>query len=536
MTTVELPPKVWTQIAEATGAIYVEHRNSGQAPYRITVASAPPVSSGDGEVFGSNERGDFATGPGKVYARPLNNEQARITFSVTVLRETASDAVTVEVPVGSSLVSAIFTNAPVLRPVTLVLEAGYVMGEQVIIDGLDLGHLTITAEDATVTIDGAAMVTETPGRSDGGPRKPAFAGLNGAVMPAIGALFSMSSAGSGSNRDGLFLYRSRGIVLPDCGITNAKGAGAYLVSSQLSAEKGVFSNALDRGVWARSASRVDFFDGVASGCGWTAFQLDGGSSGECGSANLTNSGHYGFRVRGGSQGGGRAADVSGSAGHGLNCNEGSSMEFRDGVALLCGITDGEPAVQATESSMINAFGADISGTFASGLVTARSGSVICAEEATVNFSSGSGVHYRALRGAIISGIDFAAGKTLSQPVNRYTGDGAILDVTQPTPFALSVPAASTLVIASGAITVTQSYHLVDTEASAATDTLDTINGGNEGDIVILRGAEAATRVVTVSNGTGNLRLPGGSVALNGVNDTVTMLKVGSNWIAISVKA
>jgi len=58
-----------------------------------------------------------------------------------------------------------------------------------------------------------------------------------------------------------------------------------------------------------------------------------------------------------------------------------------------------------------------------------------------------------------------------------------------------------LTIAAGEITVTGEedfrYNWIDTEADAATDELDKINGGKEGEILILHPAFAATRVITV---------------------------------------
>ena len=73
--------------------------------------------------------------------------------------------------------------------------------------------------------------------------------------------------------------------------------------------------------------------------------------------------------------------------------------------------------------------------------------------------------------------------------------------------AINLGASPTLTIASGVITVTKSTHKIDTEGAAATDNLDTINGGTDGDILILRTANGA-RDVTIKNGTGNLRTVG----------------------------
>jgi hypothetical protein len=77
--------------------------------------------------------------------------------------------------------------------------------------------------------------------------------------------------------------------------------------------------------------------------------------------------------------------------------------------------------------------------------------------------------------------------------------GGILNMGSPT----------TLTIASGVITIprTTSYHFIDTEASAAADDLDTINGGVAGDVISLRSA-ASSRDVTLKHLTGNIQLAG----------------------------
>jgi hypothetical protein len=65
-----------------------------------------------------------------------------------------------------------------------------------------------------------------------------------------------------------------------------------------------------------------------------------------------------------------------------------------------------------------------------------------------------------------------------------------------------------LTIASGAITVGNSrYYIVDTEADAASDDLDTINGMVQGEVYTFRAADAA-RTVVFKDGTSNLRTAG----------------------------
>lgn len=63
-----------------------------------------------------------------------------------------------------------------------------------------------------------------------------------------------------------------------------------------------------------------------------------------------------------------------------------------------------------------------------------------------------------------------------------------------------------LTIAGGVITVTKSYHTIDTQANDATDDLDTINGGVDGYILIIRPINSA-RTINVTE-TGNIKLDG----------------------------
>lgn len=74
---------------------------------------------------------------------------------------------------------------------------------------------------------------------------------------------------------------------------------------------------------------------------------------------------------------------------------------------------------------------------------------------------------------------------------------------------LEFDAAGALTIATGAVTVTQNFHKIDTESGAASDDLDTINGGTAGLFVIFRLNNAAHDVV-FKHGTGNISCVGGA--------------------------
>ena len=75
--------------------------------------------------------------------------------------------------------------------------------------------------------------------------------------------------------------------------------------------------------------------------------------------------------------------------------------------------------------------------------------------------------------------------------------------------ALALAASTELTIATGASTVTQTYHRIDTEADGATDDLVTINGGAAGLNRLVIRAENTARTVVIKT-SGNITTPSGS--------------------------
>lgn len=97
-----------------------------------------------------------------------------------------------------------------------------------------------------------------------------------------------------------------------------------------------------------------------------------------------------------------------------------------------------------------------------------------------------------------------------------------------------VGSASTLTISAGAVTATGSSHLIDTEGMAATDDLDTINGGVDGQLLVVSQADAA-RTVVLRDGTGNIETPTGvDISMDGGLDSFVFLKYdGSAWQVVA---
>lgn len=112
--------------------------------------------------------------------------------------------------------------------------------------------------------------------------------------------------------------------------------------------------------------------------------------------------------------------------------------------------------------------------------------------------------------------------------NSFTGDNTFSGLT-------SFLDAGELTISSGVITLTGTYHRVDTEADASSDDLDTINTGSDGLIVVLR-AENTARTVVIRDGTGNIETADGNdIFLDNTEKTVLLQYDSSlsKWIVIS---
>lgn len=100
----------------------------------------------------------------------------------------------------------------------------------------------------------------------------------------------------------------------------------------------------------------------------------------------------------------------------------------------------------------------------------------------------------------------------------------------PTGILLNHGASSALTIASDAITVNQTRHTLNNEATAALDDLATINGGNNGDVLALSNSNAAQATILRHN-TGNIRLIGQrDRVLHGSNEQILLMFNGGVWI------
>ena len=104
---------------------------------------------------------------------------------------------------------------------------------------------------------------------------------------------------------------------------------------------------------------------------------------------------------------------------------------------------------------------------------------------------------------------------------------------------IALEAAVELTIATGVIVKTKAYHTITVEGGigAGADQLDTCEGGNEGDVLILKASTSgANDAVTIANGTGadTFILAGGAnFVMDHVDDRIMFIHNGTEWVEIS---
>lgn len=85
MTTISLPPNVWTSVIGVVGLWDIDHRNTGGSPYRLAVGSQPPGSALSGSIFASGEGGDVTLSSSTIWAMPINAATGQITIDARSL-------------------------------------------------------------------------------------------------------------------------------------------------------------------------------------------------------------------------------------------------------------------------------------------------------------------------------------------------------------------------------------------------------------------------------------------------------------------
>lgn len=147
---------------------------------------------------------------------------------------------------------------------TINLKAGFVMAEQVLVSGIDLGWITIVGEDAETIITHTALTTILYGNC------PVFGVDKGGTSPVIGQLFKFNVEKVGGDKHGLLAYGagSSANIVPGKGFIGAGTYGMFAAqSSTINAYGANCSNAGSIGIIATEGSTINAINANCSNAG-----------------------------------------------------------------------------------------------------------------------------------------------------------------------------------------------------------------------------------------------------------------------------
>jgi|GEM_PF-6732596 len=242
---------------------------------------------------------------------------------------------------------------------TIDLLAGFVMAEQVLVYGLDLGWITIVGADTETVITHTALTTDFAGPDYGFSAYPAFGVSRGGVLPRVGQLFRFNLSGVGGDKHGVMAIGagSSADVLDGCGVKDAGTHGILAYeSSTINAEGANASGAMSHGILATQGSTINAEGADASGAGT-----------------------YGIYAAQGSTINANGADASGAGDNGIVADQGSTISAYSANASGAAFY----GIHALDGSTIDAGNADAGGSNGTSIITLR-GSIINANNATAS--------------------------------------------------------------------------------------------------------------------------------------------------------
>ena len=175
------------------------------------------------------------------------------------------------------------------------LRSGFIMREQVVVRGVNLGWIRITSVDSEVQIDRSYLTTQINTGN-----YPAFSAGGGGYLPIIDTLFAMTSAGTAAGRHGIYVYDGAGVTVSSGkGIKAAGGHGVLAQTSAVVAANGAdFRNALGVGAAMQGGTRGAFQAAILSGCD-IGIQANNGASVHAAEANCQSCVTGGIRAQSG---------------------------------------------------------------------------------------------------------------------------------------------------------------------------------------------------------------------------------------------
>ncbi len=219
------------------------------------------------------------------------------------------------------------TSNKINTTATIKLLSGFIMAEQVLVEGLNLGWVEIIGEDNETVINGSALTVEFTFDTNNYRTNPAF-GVSNGTLPKISQLFNMQTS-TGSDKTGISVINNGDcFIAKDCGIKNAQRYGLFVSgNSRAQAENSIFSGASEGGIFVARSSAVNAASADASNAGEHGIYANQGSSINAVNANASNAGKNGIYANQGSSINAWGADAHGADEKGIYANQSSSINI-----------------------------------------------------------------------------------------------------------------------------------------------------------------------------------------------------------------
>lgn len=260
----------------------------------------------------------------------------------------------------------------------IMLKSGFVMAEQVFVKDIDLGYITISSEDAEVSIDAnnfVENVNESPYGASGYPlsSSAAFTGWGNATLPVINVLFNFNGSGILGRTNGIFLiYGATGRIARNKGFKNGMSIGfAIMEGSRLYATQAISTGHHGNNISCFRSSYVLFRAGTATGSitGYGAY-LDNASIMDCISGDFSNNNKAGLWISGMSFASANRITANNNGTNGITADAGSIVDAHSSTIN----NSGQRGVSCN-SSIVNVNDSTITGSGAQSINISHSGNV-----------------------------------------------------------------------------------------------------------------------------------------------------------------
>ena len=265
----------------------------------VTYSKGQSVDNGSGLYYISKQNSNLnhvVTDTNYWLPNPINNKLDKITTNITVTVGSGGQFSTINQALGYlSGFYPMYKKSGITA--TINLKAGFVMAEQVLVSGIDLGWITITGEDSETILTHTALTTAFYGTY------PAFGVDKGGTSPDIGQLFRFNVEKVGESKHGLMVYGvgSSADVLSGKGFIGAGTYGIYaLDGSSINARGANCSNAGNSGIIAVDDSSINARSANCSNARISGIYVVEGSTVNAVGANCSNAGTYGINATQGS--------------------------------------------------------------------------------------------------------------------------------------------------------------------------------------------------------------------------------------------